>query len=77
DERQSYEERTFPYCRTAVINDHFDREHLGGMKEMERENLIFCEHPKCKEEGVKLKHLDHFRNHVESVHGVKLRPGKA
>lgn len=44
---------------------------------MERENLIFCEHPKCKEEGVKLKHLDHFRNHVESVHGVKLRPGKA
>lgn len=44
---------------------------------MERENLIFCKHPKCKEEGMKLKHLDHFRNHVESVHGVKLRPGKA
>lgn len=72
DARQSYEERTFPNCRTAVMNDHFEREHLMELEEMERENLIFCEHPKCKEEGVKLKHLDHFRNHVESVHGVKL-----
>ncbi len=76
DERQSYEERTFSYCRTAVMNDHFDREHLKEMKELERNNLIFCDHPKCKEEGVKLKHLDHFRNHVQRVHGIALRPGE-
>ena len=39
------------------------------MEERERGNLIFCEHPKCKEGGVKLKHLDHFSNHVQSVQG--------
>ncbi|KAK3935373.1 hypothetical protein QBC46DRAFT_453549 [Diplogelasinospora grovesii] len=73
DEMLPYEIRTFPFCRPAVMNDHFDREHLGGMKENERRNLIFCDHPKCKEEGMKLKNLDHFRAHVMSVHGVELR----
>ncbi|KAI9861113.1 MAG: hypothetical protein M1813_005542 [Trichoglossum hirsutum] len=72
DERQSHEKRTFLYCRPAVMNDHFDREHLKEMEEMERNNLIFCDYPKCKEERVKLKHLDHFRNHVMSVHGIRL-----
>lgn len=28
DERQSYKERTFPYCRTAVMNNYFGYEHL-------------------------------------------------
>ena len=74
DESQSYKERTFSYCRTAVMNDHFDREHLKMMEELEHDNLIFCDHPKCKEEGVKLKHLDHFRNHVQTIHGIALRP---
>jgi hypothetical protein len=73
DERLSFEERTFKYCRPAVMYDHFDREHLEEMKENEKHNLIFCDHPKCKEEGVKLKHLDHFRAHVMSRHVVSLR----
>ncbi|KAL2192735.1 hypothetical protein P885DRAFT_64675 [Corynascus similis CBS 632.67] len=33
DEMLSYEERTFKYCRAAVLYDHFDRKHaaqLGG-----------------------------------------------
>ncbi|KAK0637170.1 FluG domain-containing protein [Bombardia bombarda] len=77
DERQSHEERMFPYCRPAVMNDHFDREHLKEMEEMERDNLIFCDHPKCQEDGVKLKHLDHFRNHVQDVHGITLRPKRS
>ena len=42
------------------------------MEQMERENLEFCEHPKCQREKRKLKHLDHFRNHVVSIHGLKL-----
>ena len=54
-QRQSYEEKTFSYCRPAVINDHFDREHLREVEEWERDHLISC---KCKEEGVKLAHLD-------------------
>jgi uncharacterized protein DUF3435 len=30
DERLSMQERTFVYCRPAVRNDHWDREHLEG-----------------------------------------------
>ena len=69
DERLSREERTFKYCRPAVMYDHFDRKHArqpGGVKQM-------CNHPKCKEEALEFKHLNHFKNHVEKVHGVKLR----
>ena len=70
DEKLSHEERTFKYCRPAVMYDHFDRKHaqqLGGVKQM------LCNHPKCKEEALDFKHLNHFKNHVESVHGVRLR----
>lgn len=74
DDAMSVEERTFSYCRPAVMNDHFDREHLNTMEKAEEDGLIFCHHPKCKSEGVKLAHLDHFRNHVAFVHGVSLRP---
>ncbi|RYO96655.1 hypothetical protein DL764_007436 [Monosporascus ibericus] len=74
DESLSFPERTFEYCRVAVMNDHFDRQHLKQMEKRERSNLIFCDHPKCKEDGVKLNNLDHFRNHVKTVHGIALRP---
>jgi hypothetical protein len=70
DETLSHQERTFKYCRPAVMYDHFDRKHaqqLGGAKPM------LYNHPKCKEEALEFKHLNHFRNHVERVHGVKLR----
>ncbi|KAK4031431.1 hypothetical protein C8A01DRAFT_51477 [Parachaetomium inaequale] len=70
DETLSHEERTFKYCRPAVMYDHFDRKHaqqIGGVKQM------LCNHPKCKQEALEFKHLNHFKNHIESVHGVKLR----
>lgn len=70
DETLSQEERTFKYCRPAVMFDHFDRKHgreLGSAKRM------LYNHPKCKEEALEFKHLNHFKNHVESVYGVKLR----
>lgn len=70
DERMTYEERTFLYCRSAVMNDYFDRSHLTEIKESER---MSCDHPKCRAEGVKLEHLDHFRSHVARVHNVQLR----
>ena len=50
-----------PYRRPSVMNDHFDREHLGDLKDKEQCDRISCDHPKCKEEEVKLKNLDHFR----------------
>lgn len=74
DGRMTYAERMFPYCRPTVMNDHFDREHLKEMEDLERDNLVICDHPKCREDGLKLKSVDHFRNHVQTVHGVKLRP---
>jgi hypothetical protein len=70
DESLSYEERTFNYCRPTVMYDHFDRVHA---KQLSAEKQIVCNHPKCKGRALKLRHLSHFKNHVETVHGVKLR----
>ena len=70
DVRLSHEERTFKYCRPSVMYDHFDRDH---MKELESAKQILCGHPKCKREAFEFDHLNHFKNHVERVHGVKLR----
>lgn len=76
DEALSVEERTFAYCRPAVMNDHFDREHLATMEQMDRDGFIGCMHPKCREADVKLHTVDRFRNHVATVHGVALRPSR-
>ncbi|KAL2192295.1 hypothetical protein P885DRAFT_48044 [Corynascus similis CBS 632.67] len=49
----SYEERTFKYCRRAVMYDHFDRKHaeqLDGVKQTS------CNHPKCKKKALEFKH---------------------
>ncbi|KND89228.1 hypothetical protein TOPH_06099 [Tolypocladium ophioglossoides CBS 100239] len=45
DEAMSVEERNFSYCRPAVMNDHFDREHLDTMKKTERDGFVVCERP--------------------------------
>lgn len=76
DEAMSVQERTFSYCRAAVMNDHFDREHLVTLEQMERGGFISCRHPKCREADLKLKSLDHFRNHVARVHGIALRASR-
>jgi hypothetical protein len=72
----SEEERTFRYCRPAVMNNHFERTHLKALRQAEREDRITCGHPKCQTNGedLKLESVDHFRNHVQRVHGVWLRP---
>ncbi|KAH7265750.1 FluG domain-containing protein [Fusarium solani] len=72
DERLSREERTFTYCRPTVMNDHFDDQHLVRREQAERSGeKICCEHPKCRD--LKFQHLNHFRHHVQEVHGVMLR----
>ncbi|KAI8658993.1 hypothetical protein NCS55_01178100 [Fusarium keratoplasticum] len=72
DERLSREERAFTYCRPTVMNDHFDDQHLVRREQAEQSGeRIRCEHPKCRD--VRLQHLDHFRSHVQKVHGVTLR----
>lgn len=72
DERMILQERTFRYCRPTVRNDHFDDAHLKDRERTERcGEPIRCHHPKCRD--IKFQHLDHFRNHVQTVHGVPLR----
>ena len=68
----SVEERTFRWCRPTVRNDHFDDRHLPEREAMENSGgSILCRHTKCVE--IKFKHMDHFRKHVQDVHGISLR----
>jgi hypothetical protein len=77
DEAQIFHERIFPYCRSIKRNDYFDDHHLEEKEHAELYGkLIACKHPKCRENDVKLQNVNYFRNHVESVHGVKLRPSQ-
>ena len=49
--------------------DHFDKKHtkqLGGAKQMS------YNHSKCRGEALEFKHLNHFKNHVERIYGIKL-----
>ncbi|OAQ59732.1 FluG domain-containing protein [Pochonia chlamydosporia 170] len=72
DERLTAAERTFQWCRPTIRNDHFDDQHLADREDIARRGeALICKHPKCKNET--FKHLDHFRNHVRSVHSVLLR----
>lgn len=72
DDRLTLRERTFRWCRPTVRNDHFDDRHLVARERaMGGGSKMICNHPRCR--GKIFEHLDHFRNHVESVHGVSLR----
>lgn len=72
DDRLPLEERTFRWCRTTVRNDHFDDQHLPARESIEKSGgSIRCLHSECKE--TVFVHLDHFRSHVFTVHGVSLR----
>lgn len=72
DERLTIEESTFRYCRSTIRDDHFDDHHLCDRESaIQRGEAVRCEHPKCR--TLNFNHLDHFRNHVATVHGVSLR----
>ncbi|KAK3385980.1 hypothetical protein B0H63DRAFT_510640 [Podospora didyma] len=72
DELLTLGERAFRYSLPTKRNDHFDDHHLEAKERAEQlGQLIICKHEKCKD--VKLYTVDHFRNHVESVHTIALR----
>lgn len=72
DEQLHYKVRTFEWCRTTVRNDHFDDHHLPAREAIEQAGgRMGCYHEMCQ--GVKFEHMDHFRKHVNKVHGVCLR----
>jgi hypothetical protein len=72
DERLATAERTFRWCRPTIRNDHFDDQHLAERETAVAQGVVLaCYHPKCRSEA--FQHLDHFRNHVQTVHKVSLR----
>lgn len=70
DNRSTYEYRTRTYATPHKMMNHMDS-HLKEVPKLER---ISCTHPVCQSEGLILKDLEHFKNHVETVHSIRLRP---
>jgi len=58
------------FCRVAKMWDHVERIHL---KMINPEETINCHYPVCQSQGLILKHLLHFKHHVETVHRISLR----
>lgn len=73
DETRSYEQRMGSFCRPAKMMDHVERIHLKGQDPRAR---MKCYHPICKSQGLVLIHLEHYKSHVQSVHGITLRANK-
>lgn len=70
DEAKTYKERTSSFCRPSAMMNHVERTHLRGVSP---DQNISCRHPVCKSGGLVLKNLMHFKNHVQTVHGISLR----
>jgi hypothetical protein len=70
DESKSYKQRIGSFCRPAKMMDHVERIHLRGK---DPEARIECCYPTCKSQGLILKYLQYFKNHVLSVYGISLR----
>ncbi|KAL3957291.1 hypothetical protein ACCO45_007869 [Purpureocillium lilacinum] len=70
DEQLPYVGRMRSFNRVSHMMDHVEKVHLRH--EPSRTRFV-CRHPQCKHLGDFLTSLDHFKNHVQTVHGVKLR----
>ncbi|KAJ9133697.1 FluG domain-containing protein [Pleurostoma richardsiae] len=70
DETLSYRDRTRTFSRVSHMMDHVENVHLR--REPVGRSFV-CHHPDCKLLGDFLEDLDHFKHHVRTVHGVKLR----
>ena len=71
NEALSYEQRTRKFSRVSHMWDHVENIHLHGVPAEQR---IPCDHPICKAKGLVLRGVQHFKNHVATVHKVDLRP---
>jgi hypothetical protein len=69
DDRSTYEYRTRTYATPHKMMNHVD----SHLKEVPTSQRISCTHPVCQSEGLVLQHLQHFKNHVQIVHGISLR----
>ena len=70
DEQLSHADRLREFSRVSHMMTHVENVHL---KHKQQKGQFLCRHPLCKHLGNFLTSLDHFKNHVQQVHGVKLR----
>ncbi|PVH69879.1 hypothetical protein DL98DRAFT_578123 [Cadophora sp. DSE1049] len=71
DEALSYGQRTRKFRRPSHMWDHVENIHL---RDVPAEQQIICHHPICKAGGLILDGVMLFKNHVATVHEVRLRP---
>lgn len=58
------------FSKPSNMMTHVEKVHL---KHQETVGRFVCHHPDCKHRGDFLKDLDHFKAHVQTVHGQRLR----
>jgi hypothetical protein len=71
DDRQSYDRRMRTFSKPDKMMDHVER-HL----QKKAAGAFECCHPVCRAEELLLNNVIHFKNHVEMVHGIRLRDPK-
>jgi len=69
NDRYPYKKRMRTFRRVSHMMDHVENVHLKYQLANEK---IICRHPVCKYEGLVLNNVNHFKNHVEVVHGITL-----
>lgn len=70
NERLPSKQRKRTFTRVSHMMDHVENVHL---KHQSAQGKINCDHPVCKSNGLVLNNVDHFKNHVQVVHGITLR----
>jgi hypothetical protein len=70
EERKSYEDRTFEYCRPNKMMEHVQKAHL---RKYASNDEINCEHPTCKANSLTLPSVMAFKSHTAKVHQITLR----
>jgi hypothetical protein len=73
NERLPFQDRIHSFYHTLYMWDHIE-DHLS--KEPAGQP-VSCRHPVCKANEVVLNNINHFKNHVQTVHGISLRPPKS
>jgi hypothetical protein len=71
DDRKSYDLRTRTFSKPDKMMDHVES-HLDKVPA----GTVTCIHLVCKAEGLVLNNIMHFKNHVQLVHGIRLRAPK-
>lgn len=69
NEQLPFEDRMRSFKRVSHMMDHVENLHLR----FETGPKYLCRHKKCRHLGDFLTSLNHFKNHVQTVHGITLR----